>query len=184
MEFRIGVNLGDVIVGASRYIATASMSPLDWKASRRPVASASPETCMIRSKADWRSTIRTSDFVQHLRKPFRNTTAGDHRAENGSSNPCSAWAMAAWTMVSVDPATGTATKIVNLVGSNLIMGWLSAGMASFMGPIIVPNPGLYLIDMETGFEQAIAALPPGVGFSSGLELANPVGSDPNTEGDR
>ena len=31
------------------------------------------------------------------------------------------------------------------------------------------NPGLYLIDIETGFETAIAALPSG--FSSGLDLA-------------
>ena len=33
------------------------------------------------------------------------------------------------------------------------------------------NPGLYLIDLKTGFETTIAALP--FGFSSGLELANP-----------
>jgi hypothetical protein len=34
------------------------------------------------------------------------------------------------------------------------------------------HPGLYLIDVTTGFETAIAALP--FGFSSGLELANPL----------
>jgi hypothetical protein len=53
----------------------------------------------------------------------------------------------------------------------------------------VQDPGLYLIDPETGFERAIAALPLdvgplNVGFSSGLELANPVGSDANTEENR
>jgi hypothetical protein len=35
------------------------------------------------------------------------------------------------------------------------------------------NPGLYVIDIETGFETAIAALP--FGFSSALELVNPHG---------
>jgi hypothetical protein len=49
----------------------------------------------------------------------------------------------------------------------------------------VPNPGLYLIDPQTGFEQAIAALPlGGIGFSSGLELDNPVGNDAHADRDR
>jgi hypothetical protein len=33
------------------------------------------------------------------------------------------------------------------------------------------NPGLYLIDIKTGFEKAIAALP--FGLSTALELADP-----------
>jgi hypothetical protein len=72
----------------------------------------------------------------------------------------------------IDPATGAATKIVNLVGSNFVMGWLSAGTANCMRPISLETPGLYLIDTKTGFETAIAAPP--FGLSRGLELANPL----------
>jgi hypothetical protein len=38
------------------------------------------------------------------------------------------------------------------------------------GTDFVNNPGLYLIDMKTGFETAVAKLPPGP--SSGLELVS------------
>jgi hypothetical protein len=71
----------------------------------------------------------------------------------------------------INPATGAATKIVNLVGSNSVMGLAFGRKGQLYATDFAQNPGLYLIDIETGFETAIAALP--FGFSSGLELANP-----------
>jgi hypothetical protein len=68
----------------------------------------------------------------------------------------------------IDRATGKATKIVNLVGSNLVMGLAFGRSGKLFATDFMQNPGLYLIDMKTGFETAIAALP--FGFSSGLEL--------------
>jgi sugar lactone lactonase YvrE len=73
----------------------------------------------------------------------------------------------------IDPATGTATKIVNLVGSNAVMGLAFDRDGKLYGTDFVQNPGLYRIDIKTGFETAIAALP--FGLSSALELANPEG---------
>jgi hypothetical protein len=72
----------------------------------------------------------------------------------------------------IDPATGTATKLVNLVGSNTVMGLASGRDGKLYATDFVQNPGLYRIDPATGFQTAIAALP--FGFSSGLEL---IGSD-------
>jgi sugar lactone lactonase YvrE len=71
----------------------------------------------------------------------------------------------------VDPATGAATKITNLVGSNSVMGLAFGRNGKLYATDFAQNAGLYLIDIETGFETAIAALP--FGFSSALELANP-----------
>jgi DNA-binding beta-propeller fold protein YncE len=71
----------------------------------------------------------------------------------------------------IDPATGTATKIVNLVGSNSVMGLAFGENGKLYATDFAQNPGLYLIDTKTGFETAIAALP--FGFSSALELVNP-----------
>ena len=68
----------------------------------------------------------------------------------------------------IDPATGTATKLVNLVGSNTVMGLAFGRDGKLYATDFVQNPGLYRIDPATGFETAIAALP--FGFSSGLEL--------------
>lgn len=70
----------------------------------------------------------------------------------------------------IDPATGAATKIVNLVGSNSVMGLAFGRKGRLYATDFAQNPNLYLIDIETGVETAIAALP--FGFSSGLELAN------------
>ena len=70
-----------------------------------------------------------------------------------------------------DDETGAATKIVNLVGSNAVMGLAFGREGKLYGTDYVQRPGLYLIDMKTGFETAVAALP--FGFSSALELANP-----------
>ena len=44
IEFRMGFNLGDVIVGRTTFTATASTSPRVWRASPRPAESASPPT--------------------------------------------------------------------------------------------------------------------------------------------
>jgi hypothetical protein len=71
----------------------------------------------------------------------------------------------------INPATGAARKIVNLVGSNSVMGLAFGRNGQLYATDFAQNPGLYLIDVDTGFETAIAALP--FGFSSGLELANP-----------
>ena len=68
----------------------------------------------------------------------------------------------------LDPATGTATKLVNLVGSNTVMGLAFGRDGKLYATDFVQNPGLYRIDPATGFQTAIAALP--FGFSSGLEL--------------
>jgi len=68
----------------------------------------------------------------------------------------------------IDPATGTATKLVNLVGSNTVMGLASGRDGKLYATDFVQNPGLYRIDPATGFETAIAALT--FGSSSGLEL--------------
>jgi hypothetical protein len=72
----------------------------------------------------------------------------------------------------IDPETGAATKIINLVGSNTVMGLAFGRDGKLYGTDFVQNPGLYLIDPKTGFETAIAALPPG--SSSGLELSDPL----------
>ncbi len=71
----------------------------------------------------------------------------------------------------IDPATGKATKIVNLVGSNSLMGLAFGPDGKLYATDFTQNPGLYLIDMTTGFETAIAALP--FGPSGSLELMSP-----------
>ena len=71
----------------------------------------------------------------------------------------------------IDPATGAATKLVDLVGSHSVMGLAFDRKGRLYATDWAQNPSLYRIDIETGFETAIATLP--FGFSSGLELANP-----------
>ena len=68
----------------------------------------------------------------------------------------------------IDPATGRATKLVNLVGSNTVMGLAFGRDGKLYATDNFPNSGLYVIDTKTGFETAIAALP--FGFSSDLVL--------------
>ena len=74
-------------------------------------------------------------------------------------------------LYSIDPATGAATKIVNLVGSSTVMGLAFDQNGKAYATDFTENPGLYLIDIKTGFEKAIAALP--LGLSTALELADP-----------
>jgi hypothetical protein len=71
----------------------------------------------------------------------------------------------------IDLATGTATNVVNLVGSNSVMGLAFGRDGRLYGTDFVQNPGIYLIDMNRGFETAIGVLP--FGLSSSLELAAP-----------
>jgi outer membrane protein assembly factor BamB len=68
----------------------------------------------------------------------------------------------------INPATGTATKLFNLVGSNSVMGLAFGQDGKLYATDSPQNPGLYRINPTTGFETAIAALP--FAFSSGLEL--------------
>jgi hypothetical protein len=68
----------------------------------------------------------------------------------------------------INPATGTATKLLNLTGSNSVMGLAFGRDGKLYATDNPQNPGLYLVNPKTGFEAAIAALP--FGFSSGLEL--------------
>jgi hypothetical protein len=71
----------------------------------------------------------------------------------------------------IDPATGTATKLFDLVGSTSVMGLAFGRDGKLYATDNPPNPHLYLINTKTGVETTIAALP--FGFSSGLELMNP-----------
>jgi hypothetical protein len=71
----------------------------------------------------------------------------------------------------IDLESGAATKIVNLVGSNTVMGLAFGRDGKLYATDFVLNSGLYLIDIKTGLETAVAAMP--FGLSSGFELANP-----------
>jgi hypothetical protein len=73
----------------------------------------------------------------------------------------------------INPTTGKATKLVNLVGSNTVMGLAFGRDGKLYATDFTQSPGLYRIDTKTGFETAIAALP--FGFSSGLELMSSGG---------
>jgi large repetitive protein len=66
----------------------------------------------------------------------------------------------------IDPATGAATKIVDLVGSTQVMALEFGSNGRLFANDAVSHPGLYLIDIETGFDTAIATLP--FGFLSNL----------------
>ena len=70
----------------------------------------------------------------------------------------------------INPATGKATKLFNLVGSNTVMGLAFGRDGKLYATDFTQNPGLYRVGTTTGFETAIAALP--FGFSIGLELMN------------
>jgi hypothetical protein len=71
----------------------------------------------------------------------------------------------------IDPATGAATKLVDLVGSNSVMGLAFDQKGRLYATDWAQNPSLYRINIDSGVETAIAALP--FAFSSGLEFASP-----------
>jgi hypothetical protein len=71
----------------------------------------------------------------------------------------------------INPAKGTATRLVTLTGSNAVMGLAFGRDGTLYGTDFTPTSHLYRIDTTTGVETTIAALP--FGSSSGLELMNP-----------
>ena len=73
----------------------------------------------------------------------------------------------------INPATGKATKLVNLTGSNYVMGLAFGRDGKLYATDNFANSGLYVVDTKTGLENAIAALP--FGFSSDLVLMSPGG---------
>lgn len=68
--------------------------------------------------------------------------------------------------------TGAATKIVNLVGSNTVMGLGLGRDGKLYANDFVFNAGLYVVDPKTGLETAIAALP--MVLPSSVKLADPL----------
>jgi hypothetical protein len=70
----------------------------------------------------------------------------------------------------LDPSTGVATKVVTLIGSSQVMGLAFGDGGKLYGTDFMSNPGLYLIDMKTGFETTIAKLP--LSLSTGFELVS------------
>jgi hypothetical protein len=99
-------------------------------------------------------------FFMDLTADRRGTMLGVTTTLNPSLTPA--------ILYRINPATGTATKLVNLVGSNTVMGLAFGRDGKLYATDFVQNPGLYRIGTATGFQTAIAALP--FGFSSGLEL--------------
>lgn len=67
-------------------------------------------------------------------------------------------------------ASGTATKIVTLVGSTTVMGLAFGPEGTLYATDYAQPSHLYRIDLKTGVETTLATLP--FGSSSGLELAN------------
>jgi DNA-binding beta-propeller fold protein YncE len=68
----------------------------------------------------------------------------------------------------IDLATGTATKVVDLVGSTSIMGLSFDRQKNklYATDFYSENSAVYLVDMKTGFLTPVAAT--GYGFSSNL----------------
>jgi hypothetical protein len=73
----------------------------------------------------------------------------------------------------ISPATGRATKLFTLAGSNAVMGLAFGRDGTLYGTDFTPVSNLYRISTTTGVETTIATLP--FGSSSGLELMNPGG---------
>jgi hypothetical protein len=80
------------------------------------------------------------------------------------------------TMYRIDTTTGAATKVVDLVGGTAVMGLSFGADGKLYATDFVARPGLYQIDMDNGFETAIAAMPATFTLSSSLELAVPLGA--------
>lgn len=59
----------------------------------------------------------------------------------------------------VNPATLKAAKLVNLVGSNSVMGLAFGRNGKLYATDDFANPGLYRVGTATGLETAVAALP-------------------------
>ena len=72
----------------------------------------------------------------------------------------------------INPETGATERVVNLVGSNTVMGLAFGSNGKLYATDFTGASGLYVIDPKTGFESAVAAMP--FGLSTGLELADPA----------
>ena len=108
---------------------------------------------------------RAPQFFMDLTVDRHGTMLGVTTTVNPSGTPA--------ILYRINPATGTATKLVNLTGSNYVMGLAFGRDGKLYATDAFANPGLYRVGAATGLETAIAALP--FGFSSGLELMNPGG---------
>jgi glucose/arabinose dehydrogenase len=102
------------------------------------------------------------EFFMDLTIDSHGNMLGETSTVNPSATPAK--------LYRINPATGTATKLFNLVGSSTVMGLAFGRDGRLYATDNPANPGLYRVGIKTGFETAIAALP--FGFSSGLELMN------------
>jgi hypothetical protein len=108
---------------------------------------------------------RAPQFFMDLTMDRHGTMLGVTTTLNPSGTPA--------ILYRINPATGTATKLVNLTGSNYVMGLAFGRDGQLYATDAFANLGLYRVGATTGLETATAALP--FGFSSGLELMNPGG---------
>lgn len=75
----------------------------------------------------------------------------------------------------LDLSTGAATQVAVLIGSTQLMGLAFGDDGSLYATDFVNDPGLYRIDMKSGFQRAVAALP--FGYSSSLERVRSTDKD-------
>ena len=106
MQFRIGVNLGDVIEEATGFTATGSTSPPGWNPSPTPAASVSPRRPSTRSRPSCPSGTRYlgEQTVKNIAKPV-GAYRGRHGAEGDKGERCrvqgagsqgEGWRLSAW----------------------------------------------------------------------------------------
>jgi hypothetical protein len=119
----------------------------------------------------YRVNVRTGAFTRigptGAPQFFMDLTVDSHGTMLGVTTTLNPSAVPA-VLYRINPATGTATKLLNLTGSNSVMGLAFGRDGKLYATDNPQNPGLYRIGTTTGFETAIAALP--FAFSSGLEL--------------
>jgi hypothetical protein len=108
---------------------------------------------------------RAPQFFMDLTVDRHGTLLGVTTTLNPSGTPA--------ILYRINPATGKAAKLINLTGSNYVMGLAFGRDGKLYATDAFANPGLYRVGTTTGLETAITALP--FGFSSGLELMNPGG---------
>ena len=108
---------------------------------------------------------KAAQFFMDLTFTSHGTMLGVTTTVNPSATPA--------ILYRINPATGKATKLVTLTGSNAVMGLAFGRDQALYGTDFTPTSNLYRINPTTGLETTIAALP--FGSSSGLELMNPGG---------
>jgi hypothetical protein len=92
---------------------------------------------------------------------------GDLLGVTSSLNP----SLVPAVLYTISLKTGEATKMADLVGSNTVMGIAFGREGKLFANDFVNNPGLYLVDPNTGLEKAIAAIP--FPLLSNMVLVNP-----------